>query len=158
MVITREVPRVLWRRTLDDLSRLHAGAPVHLTVLDDEHGLQIHGNDFRLVGLTSDGAAGSESIAAILAGDAHVTHIIDHPRSLHVELLWESRTANVQIADRDGRRTLICLGAPVLQGALKTRSAGRTTGGPLAKRSDVQPAEPWIPEQKSVDVGGAVVK
>jgi len=114
MVITREIPRAQWRRVLDDLSRLHAGAPVHLVVLDDEHGPQTHGDTFTLVGLTSDGQTGSESIAVILARGAHVTHIIEHPCALHVELLWESRTANLQIVAAGGTRTVISLGAPVL--------------------------------------------
>jgi hypothetical protein len=117
MVITKEVPRPSWRRVLDDLSRVHAGATAHLVVLDDEQGPQTHGDAFALVGMSSDGDAGTESIAAILIrGGAHVTHIIDRPRSLHVELLWESRTANLQIADASGIRTLICLGPPVLAG------------------------------------------
>jgi hypothetical protein len=116
MVITKEVPRSSWRRVLDDLSRLHLDATARLMVLDAEHGVQSHGDAFRLVGLTSDGDAGSESIVAILAlpGGAHVTHSITGPRRLHLELLWETRTANVQIADANGTRTLICLGAPVL--------------------------------------------
>lgn len=143
MVITKDVPRARWRRALDDLSRVHAGAPVLLTVLDEEHGLQTHGGDLRLVGLTSDGQAGSESIVAMLAGGSHVTHIIDHPSSVHVELLWESRTANVQIVDQDGRRTLICLGAPVLANPGRLRSPGHTTAGPLAKSTDVRPAAAW---------------
>lgn len=127
MVITREVPRTSWRRVLDDLSRAHAGASVTLTVLDDEHGLQSHGDTFRLVGLTADGETGSESIAAILAlaRGAHVTHIIADPRCLHLELLWESRTANLQIADANGRRTLICVGPPVL-GAVASAGPDQT--------------------------------
>jgi hypothetical protein len=93
---------------------VHDGAVVRLVVLDDDNGMQAHGTAFRLAGLTSDGRPGFESISAILAGSTHVTHIIDHPRSLHVERRWESRTANVQITDSDGVRTLISLGPPVL--------------------------------------------
>jgi hypothetical protein len=133
MVITREVPRESWRRVLDDLSRLHAGAPAHLVVLDDEHGPQTHGDAFALVGMSSDGDAGAESIVAILAcGDAHVTHIIGRPRSLHVELLWESRTANIQITETNGTRTVICLGPPVFPATTSkptTTPVGRPADG-----------------------------
>ncbi|MEO5823017.1 MAG: DUF5335 family protein [Vicinamibacteraceae bacterium] len=115
MVITREIPRDRWRRVLDDLSRVHAGTSVRLVVLDGEHGMQTHGDVFALAGLSSDGEAGCESFSAMLSGAAHVTHFINHPRSLHVELLWESRTANLQIVDGDGIRTLISLGPPLLQ-------------------------------------------
>lgn len=114
MVITREIPRPLWRRTLDDLSRLHAGASVQLLVLDEENGLQRHGDGLTLVGLTSDGRAGAESITAIMAGATHIAHIIDAPCTLHVELSWESRTANLLIGGSHGSRTLICLGPPVI--------------------------------------------
>jgi len=123
MMITRQVARPMWRRVLDDLSRLHAGAPVRLEVLDGDNGLQSHGDNFRLVGLTSDGREGSEAISAILARGAHVTHIIDQPRSVHLELLWESRTANIRIADASGTLTLIHLGAPVLVGGTRTAKA-----------------------------------
>jgi hypothetical protein len=117
MVVTREIPPPQWRRVLDDLSRVHAGASVRLIVLDAEQGPQTHGETFRLAGLVADGAPGRESISAILAGSTHVTHIIDRPRSLHVERQWESRTANVQVVDSNGTRTLISLGPPVLPDA-----------------------------------------
>jgi len=120
MRITREVPREQWRRVLDDLSRLHAGAAVRLQVLDHEQGVQTYGEPFRLVGLTSDGEAGCASIAAILGGAAHLTHIIEHPRALHVELRWEARTASVQVTEADGTRTVISLGPPVLSGGNPT--------------------------------------
>jgi hypothetical protein len=114
MLVTREIPPPQWRTVLDDLSRVHAGAAARLIVLDDEHGLQTHGEAFRLAGLTSDGSPGLESISVILAGSAHVTHIIDRPRSVHLERRWESRTASVQVVDRNGIRILISLGPPVL--------------------------------------------
>jgi hypothetical protein len=123
MVITREVARPMWRSVLDDLSRLHVGAPAHLVVLDTDSGLQSHGTDFTLVGLTSDGQEGAESIATILARGAHVTHIIDRPHSLHVESLWESRTVNIQITETNGTRTVICLGPPVFDAPARTLDA-----------------------------------
>src|SRR5687768_4563274 len=126
MVVTREVPPAQWRLVLDDLSRVHDGADVQLVVLDDDHGLQAHGEAFRLAGLTSDGRPGLESISAILAGSTHVTHIIDRPRSLHVARRWESRTATVQIVDQNGRRTLIALGPPVLPGAARATTEAVT--------------------------------
>jgi hypothetical protein len=123
MVVTREIPPPQWRRVLDDLSRVHDGADVRLEVLDEDHGLQAHGQAFRLAGLTSDGRPGFESISAILAGTTHVTHTIDRPISLHVERRWESRTATVQIVDRNGTRTLIALGPPVMPVARATSEA-----------------------------------
>ena len=129
MVVTREIPPPQWRRVLDDLSRVHDGSDVRLVVLDDDHGLQAHGPTFRLAGLTSDGRPGFESISAILAGPTHVTHIIDRPRSLHVERRWESRTATVQIIDRNGRRTLIALGPPVLPGAARATGEAMPPAG-----------------------------
>jgi hypothetical protein len=108
---------------LDDLSRLHAGAPARLVVLDAEQGVQSHGDTFTLVGLTSDGQAGAETIAVILARGTHVTHIIDQPRSLVLEQLWESRTANLQVIAVDGTRTLISLGTPVLAGTRRSGTA-----------------------------------
>ncbi len=130
MRVTREVPPAQWRRVLDDLSRVHDDADVRLVVLDDDIGMQAHGTAFRLAGLTSDGRPGFESISAILAGSTHVTHIIDRPRSLHVERRWESRTATVQITDSDGVRTLISLGPPVLPGVTgeATTSLGASPG------------------------------
>jgi uncharacterized protein DUF5335 len=120
MVVTREIPPPQWRRVLDDLSRVHDGAVARLIVLDDDHGVQTHGESFRLAGLTSDGSPGRESIAVILAGSTHVTHIIDRPRSVYVERRWESSTAAVQVVDRNGIRTLISLGPPVLCAAAST--------------------------------------
>ena len=116
MIITRELPRDRWRRVLDDLSRLHGGATVQLQVLDEEHGVHAYGGTLRLVGLASDGLAGREAISATLEAGAgvHLTHTIDNPRTVRIELLWESRTANIQITDADGRPTLICLGPPLL--------------------------------------------
>lgn len=116
MVITREIPRPVWRRVLDDISRLHAGASARLEVLDAEQGVQTHGDAFTLVGLTADGDATHGSIAAMFGGRAHLTHLIDDPVSMHIELSWESRTANVQITGADGTRTLVHLGPPVLSG------------------------------------------
>ena len=136
MVVTREIPPPQWRRVLDDLSRVHEGAAARLIVLDDEHGVQTHGEAFRLAGLTSDGSAGLESISVILAGSTHVTHIIDRPRSVHVERRWESSTASVQVIDRRGIRTLISLGPPVLPDVIGrvTTAAGAAhpacSGGP----------------------------
>jgi hypothetical protein len=129
MTITRTVPREQWRRVLDDLSRLHAGATVRLQVLDESQGPTAYGGALRLVGLTSDGGAGRESISAILEASAvaHVTHIIDSPSAVHVELLWEPRTANIQVTTADGSRTLICLGPPVLADGL--RRTGGAAGG-----------------------------
>jgi hypothetical protein len=129
---------------------LHAGAAVGLLVLDAEHGIQSHGDTFTLVGLTSDGRAGAESIAAILARGAHVTHIIEHPRSLHVELLWESRTVNLQVVAEDGTRTVITLGPPVLGEATGSRTEGlRTSPRPRgllrAGGVDPSPTAPRMP-------------
>lgn len=114
MLITREIPRPVWRRFLDDISRLHAGATARLVVLDAEQGVQSYGDTFTLVGLTSDGTAARGSIVAMLGGRAHITHLIDDAVSLHVELSWETRTATLQITAGDGTRTLIHLGPPVL--------------------------------------------
>ena len=114
MVITKEVPRPRWRGFLDDLSRLHAGAAARLVVLDREQGVQTHGDTFRLVGLTGDGDALHTSIAAMFDGRSHITHLIDHPAAMHIELSWETRTATLQITAGDGTRTLIYLGPPVL--------------------------------------------
>lgn len=143
MVITREIPRAQWRRFLDDISRLHAGAPARLVVLDAEQGVQTHGDTFRLVGLTSDGDAPYASIAAMLDGGAHITHLIDHPESMHVELSWESRTANIQITADDGTRTLIHLGPPVLA---TPRACDllvpAATAGTVAGAARTFPAEP----------------
>jgi hypothetical protein len=130
MRVTREVPPAQWRRVLDDLSRVHDGAVVRLLVLDDDHGIQAHGAAFRLAGLTSDGRPGFESISVILAGSTHVTHIIEHPRSLHVERRWESRTANVQVTDNEGVRTLISLGPPVSDGTGEAMTAFVASRGP----------------------------
>jgi hypothetical protein len=115
MTITRQVPQDQWRKVLDDLSRVHAGATVRLQVLDDQ-GLKVYGDALRLVGLASDGLAGRESISAILeAGpNVHLTHVVDRPCAMHVERQWEPRTANIQVTEDDGRRTVICLGPPVL--------------------------------------------
>jgi hypothetical protein len=131
MVVTREIPPPQWRQVFDDLSRVHAGATVRLIVLDDDHGLQTHGEAFRLAGLTSDGGPGLESISVILAGSTHVTHIIDRPRSVHVERRWESSTASVQVIDRSGIRTLISMGPPVLSDV----TGGAATGGSAAHPS-----------------------
>jgi hypothetical protein len=114
MVITREIPRSVWRRCLDDISRLHAGATARLVVLDAEQGVQTHGDTFRLVGVTSDGDATHGSIAAMFGGRSHITHLIEDPVTVHVELSWEARTANIQVTAGDGTRTLIQLGPPVL--------------------------------------------
>jgi hypothetical protein len=114
MLITREIPRAAWRRVLDDISRLHAGATAHLEVLDAEQGVQTYGAAFTLVGLTSDGDAAHGSIVAMLGGRSHITHLIADPVAMHVELSWETRTANFQITAGDGTRTLIHLGPPVL--------------------------------------------
>jgi hypothetical protein len=131
MVVTRQVPRAQWRVALDDLSRVHAGAAVRLVVLDDEQGVRSHGESFRLAGLTADGGgADGEAIAAILIGPSHVTHIIDRPCSLQIERCWESRTASVQIVDRDGVRTLITLGPPVLGGSAGGVRRGRRASLP----------------------------
>jgi hypothetical protein len=126
MIITRQVPQDQWRRVLDDLSRVHAGATVRLQVLDDQ-GLKFYGDALRLVGLASDGVAGRESISAMLeAGpNAHLTHVVDSPCAMHVEQQWEPRTANIQVTGKDGRRTLICLGPPVLADGGRKHPAGR---------------------------------
>ena len=133
MVVTREIPPAQWRRVLDDLSRVHDGAAVRLVVLDEHHGVQTHGEAFRLAGLTADGAPGLEAISVILAGSTHVTHIIDRPRSVHVERRWESSTASVQVVDGSGIRTLISLGPPVLADA--TDRATTAAGAPCRLRS-----------------------
>ena len=133
MIITKEVPPSQWRRTLDDLSRLHGGSAVQLMVLDDDGGPQVHGAGFTLGGLTADGDGGAGSIAAILSGPASVTHIVDRPRTLHLEMSWESRTANLQITDASGTRTLISLGPPVLPE--RVRAPGRRTAGAAASRA-----------------------
>ncbi len=141
MIITREVPRNRWRHALDDLSRVHAGAAVQLQVLDDEHGVQAYGDGLRLVGLSSDGPRDRESISAILqAGGTHLTHTIDRPRVVRLEQLWEPRTAAIQVTDADGRRTLICLGTPVLadgvrRGQVVDHSAAPSTALVAAKTS-----------------------
>ena len=114
MVITREIPRSVWRGFLDDISRVHAGATARLVVLDAEQGVQTYGGTFTLVGLTSDGDATHGAIVAMFGGRAHITHLIDDPVSMHIELSWESRTANIQVTAGDGTRTLIQLGPPVL--------------------------------------------
>ena len=114
MEITREIPRAQWRQVLDDLSRVHAQAAVRLMVLDEGRGIETHGDAFRLVGLTADGRPGCEAIAAIIAGQTRVTHIIDRPVSVRLEQLWEARTASLQVVDGHGTRTVISLGPPVI--------------------------------------------
>lgn len=130
MIVTRDVPRAEWRRVLDDLSRLHAGAAVTLQVLDVDQGRQMHGEGFTLVGLTADGGASDPSIAAILAGRSHLTHLVEHARRLHVQALWENRTASVDITQADGTRTLICLGPPVLPDGRRPGAARLGDNGP----------------------------
>ena len=141
MNITRDVPRNQWRRMLDDLSRVHGGATVQLQVLDDQHGVQGYGDTLRLVGLSSDGPPDGESISAILQAGAatHLTHTIDRPREVRLELLWEPRTAAIQVTDVDGKRTLICLGTPVLaDGVRRGRGAASQASAPAP------PARPGV--------------
>lgn len=136
MLITREIPRSVWRRFLDDISRLHAGATARLVVLDAEQGVQSHGDSFTLVGLTSDGEATHGSIAAMLGGRAHLTHLIDDPVAMHIELSWETRTATLQITGGDGTRTLIHLGPPVLPDARRSDLlVGAAPAGPMRELS-----------------------
>jgi hypothetical protein len=132
MIVKRDVPPAEWRRVLDDLSRLHAGAVVTLEVLDVEQGRQTHGEGFTLVGLTADGGGSDPSIAAILAGRSHLTHLVEHARRLHVQALWETRTASVDITQADGTRTFIRLGPPVLPDGRRHGVARLSDNGPPA--------------------------
>jgi hypothetical protein len=119
---------------LDDLSRVHAGAKARLQVLDDEQGVQGYGEALRLIGLSSDGPPGRESISAILQaeGGTHLTHTIDGPRDVRLELLWEPRTAAIEVTTVDGTRTLICLGPPVLADGIGRGPIGRSPVAPTA--------------------------
>jgi len=80
----RSIPREAWREFLDEFSRTHEEWLVDVSTFEPDRGVQLIVHDRPLRGITLDG----DRIAIGLDGGAetHLTHVIEHPDALNVEL------------------------------------------------------------------------
>ncbi len=108
---TREIPREEWISFFDNLSRKQEGWEVTLEVLSPDIGDQIEQRHMLLAGVTAEVADQSDKIEIMMGGkpSGHITHIINAPTQVNLQLTDVGVYTAVQIKAADGTTTLLHL-------------------------------------------------
>jgi len=106
---TGEIPREQWVKFFDDFSKRHEGWTVTLDVLRSDLGDQKEASNLPLVGISADPKQSGSAIEIMVGGqpDAHVTRIINRPKSIWVKELERPGHEAIEIESEDGIVTLV---------------------------------------------------
>ena len=111
---TEEIPREQWSSFLDAFSRQHEGWLATLEVFDKTIGAQAEAEELPFEGISFDN--GKSGSIIIMLGDLpdHVTHTIEQPRHLWLQLTPQGADAALEIQAADESNTLLRFRSPML--------------------------------------------
>jgi hypothetical protein len=116
-VPTEDIPRTEWAPFLDAFSRQHEGWLTTIEVVTSGLGAHREVRDKPLTGITEDRKRGDVASVTISAGDRpedHVTHVIERPSRVALELTEEGAHKGLRIESENGEMTLVLFRAPAL--------------------------------------------
>lgn len=105
-MITKEIAQSDWAQFFNNFSRQHEGWMVTLEMFGSGIGAQIEDGDLGFEGIVAD--ANGKEIAVMIGtkADEHVTHTIEHPKSVKVEQTDEGIPVAVAINSEE-RTTIV---------------------------------------------------
>jgi hypothetical protein len=114
---TQDIPRTEWAPFLDAFSRQHEGWLTTIEVVTTGLGAHREVRDKPLTGITEDRIRGDAASIAVSAGERpedHVTHVIERPSRVALELTEEGAHKGLRIESESGEMTLVLFRAPAL--------------------------------------------
>jgi hypothetical protein len=114
---TQDIPRAEWGPFLDAFSRQHEGWLTTIEVVTSGLGAHREVRDKPLVGISQDRKRGDAASIAVSAGERpedHVTHVIERPSRVALELTEEGAHKGLRIESDSGEMTLVLFRAPAL--------------------------------------------
>jgi hypothetical protein len=116
-VPTQDIPRIGWAPFLDAFSRQHEGWLTTIEVVTSGLGAHREVRDKPLTGITEDRKRGDAASISVSAGERpedHVTHVIERPSRVALELTEEGAHKGLRIESENGEMTLVLFRAPAL--------------------------------------------
>jgi hypothetical protein len=116
-VPTEDIPRTEWAPFLDAFSRQHEGWLTTIEVVTSGLGAHREVRDKPLTGITEDRKRGDAASVTVSAGERpedHVTHVIERPSRVALELTEEGAHKGLRIESENGEMTLVLFRAPAL--------------------------------------------
>ena len=114
---TEDIPRTEWAPFLDAFSRQHEGWLTTIEVVTSGLGAHREVRDKPLTGITEDRKRGDAASVTVSAGERpedHVTHVIERPSRVALELTEEGAHKGLRIESENGEMTLVLFRAPAL--------------------------------------------
>jgi hypothetical protein len=114
---TRDIARAEWAAFLDTFSRQHEGWLTTIEVVTSGLGVHREVRDKPLTGVTEDRKRGDAASITVSAGERpedHVTHVIERPSRVAMELTGEGAHKGLRIESESGEMTLVLFRAPAL--------------------------------------------
>jgi hypothetical protein len=116
-VPTQDIPRAEWAPFLDAFSRQHEGWLTTIEVVTSGLGAHREVRDKPLTGISEDRKRGDAASISVSAGERpedHVTHVIERPSRVALELTEEGAHKGLRIESENGEMTLVLFRAPAL--------------------------------------------
>jgi hypothetical protein len=113
---TQTIPQNQWPLFFDSFSRRHEGWLIDLEVFGTDVGAQVEEHQMTMEGITAENE-GTNFTISLMAGtrrDSHLTHTIDSPTEVSLELTDEGATAALAIKSADGQTSLLRFRSPML--------------------------------------------
>jgi Family of unknown function (DUF5335) len=114
---TREILRNEWSEFFDSFSRKHQGWLVTLQILGSDIGAQVAERDLAFEGIVAECNDVQGDEIAIMIGaksDGHITHSLNRPTQVSLELTEEGADAALAIRSVDGSTALLQFRSPML--------------------------------------------
>ena len=114
---TEDIPRTEWAPFLDAFSRQHEGWLTTIEVVTSGLGAHREVRDKPLTGITEDRKRGDAASVTVSAGERpedHVTHVIERPSRVALELTEEGAHKGLRIESESGEMTLVLFRTPAL--------------------------------------------
>jgi hypothetical protein len=118
---TQDIPRTEWAPFLDAFSRQHEGWLTTIEVVTTGLGAHREVRDKPLTGITEDRIRGDAASISVSAGERpedHVTHVIERPSRVALELTEEGAHKGIRIESENGEMTLVLFRTPALPESL----------------------------------------
>jgi len=114
---TRDIARAEWAAFLDTFSRQHEGWLTTIEVVTSGLGVHREVRNKPLTGVTEDRKRGDAASITVSAGERpedHVTHVIERPSRVAMELTKQGAHKGLRIESENGEMTLVLFRAPAL--------------------------------------------
>jgi uncharacterized protein DUF5335 len=116
----KEIPRTEWTDFFHSFSIRHADAPATVRILNPRFGCQVEAADLPFEGIVADRVGrGRISIHAGRDPERHVSHDIQNPIQVWVELADDGTEEALDIESEDGTKTLLIFAAETVDDVLR---------------------------------------